>query len=218
MSTLAELRDLVEQDLDDAGNAVWSTGDIDRAIERALSEYSQVNPQQAVDTIELSGDGREIDVSSITDLQRLVRVWYPYTSTDPEDPAEWRRWELWGTTLTILDGDEPASGEVVRLFYHAAQEIEDLNSATATTVPGGDEEIVVLGAGAFAALQMARSAVGAAGVSTETPEHWRAWAKGRMEEFNAWLTFVRGRELRKVMKLVPVDRAGWSRGSGRDTI
>jgi hypothetical protein len=218
MSTLSELRDLVERDLDDTGNAVWSTDDIDRAMERALSDYSQVNPQQAVDTVELSADGREIDVSSITDLQRLVRVWYPYTSSDPEDPPEWRQWELWGTTLTILDGDEPESGDVVRLFYHAAQEIEDLNGASATTVPAADEEIVVLGAGAYAGLQMARSAVGEAGVSTETPEHWLKWAMGRMEEFNGWLMRVRKRELRKVDKRVPVDRRGWSRGSGRDAI
>jgi len=219
MSKLADLRDLVERDLDDTGNAVWATGDIDRAIERALSDYSQVNPQRAVTTKTLAADGREIDISGVSDLVRLVRVWCPYTAASPEDPPEWREWEMWGTTLAILDGDEPASGEVVRLFYHAAQEIEDLNAAAATTVPAADEAVIVAGAGAYAGLQMARSAVGQAGVSTETPEHWLSWAMGRMQDFNERLGAIRKRELRKVDKRVPVDRAGWDRGgSYRDGI
>jgi hypothetical protein len=219
MSTLAELRDLVERDLDDTGNAVWGTEDIERAIERAVEDYSQVNPQESVDTVELSADGREIDISSVTDLLRLVRVWCPYTAADPEDPPEWREWQLWGTTLTILDGDEPADGDVVRLFYHAAHEVEDLNGASATTVPAADESVIVAGAGAYAALQMGRSAVGQAGVSTETPEHWLKWAMGRLDDFNERLGAIRKRELRKVDKRVPVDREGWDRGSSyRDGI
>lgn len=77
MSTLAQLRDLVELDLDDAGNATWSTDDIDRGIEKALRDYSQVNAQQAVGTVTLAADGREVSISTLTGLTRVVKVWFP---------------------------------------------------------------------------------------------------------------------------------------------
>jgi hypothetical protein len=218
MSNLAELRDLVELDLDDSSNAVWSTGDVDRAIARALYEYSQVNPQRTTGTITVSADGREISISSLAGLTRMVRVWHPYTAADPEDPPEWRRWDLWGTTLRVIDGDEPASGEVVRVFYFKEHTINGLGGASSTTVAAEDERVVVLGAGAYAALQKARSAIGEAGVSTETPEHWLKWALSRMEAFSQALASVRARELRRVDRRVPLDRDGWERDETREVI
>ena len=218
MSTLSELRELVEQDLDDAGNAVWATAEIDRAIERALSGYSRARPQEAVGTIALAAAGREVSLSTLTGLTKVVRVWYPYTSTAPEDPPEWRQWELWGGTLYVLDGGEPASGDVVRVYYHKAQTIEDLNSATETTVPAEQEEVVVGGAAGYAAMEKARGSVGEAGVSTETPEHWLEWATGRLDSFNVQLTEIRRQILLGIDKRVPIQRAGWDRDSVRDGI
>jgi hypothetical protein len=209
MGTLSELRDLVEQDLDDAGNAVWSTGDIDRAIKRALAEYSRVNPQQAVGTITLQADGREISTSTLTGMTNIVRVWHPYTSTDPEDPPGWRRWEIWGSTLTILGGHEPASGEVVRVYYHKQHTINGLDGESTTTVPAEDEEVLVLGAAAYAAFQKARGAVGEAGVSTETPEHWLNWGQRRWDDFSTALSGVRLRGLRRLDKRAPLHGDGW---------
>ena len=214
MSDLAALRDLVELDLDDSGNAIWSTDDIDRAIKRALVEYSHVRPQQAVGTITLSADSREVSLSTLTGLIRVVRAWYPYTSTDPEDPPSWVRWELWGSTLYIASGDVPADTLKVRVYYHKLHIIKDLEGGASTTIPIEDEEIVVLGAGAYAAYQEGRSAVAAAGVSTETPEHWLRWAVTRMDAFHERLDLLRRRELLKVDKRVPMDRDGWDRGPG----
>jgi hypothetical protein len=207
MSDLATLRDLVEADLDDSANDVWSTSEIDRAIKRALTDYSHVRPQEATGTITLAADGREISLSTLTGLTRVVRVCYPYTASDPEDPPEWRRFEQWSTTLYVLDGDEPDSGEVVRVYYNKPQTIEDLDSATATTIPDDEEEVVVLGAAAYAAIQKARGAVGAAGVSTETPEHWLAWGTDRMTHFRDKLREIQARETRKLDKRVPIQRA-----------
>ncbi len=218
MSNLATLRDLVELDLDDSANDVWATADIDRAIKRALVQYSEVNPQQIVGTITLAADGREISLSTLTGLSRVVKVWYPYTSTDPEDPPSWVRWETWAGTLYIASGAEPANGDKVRVYYHKLQTIDDLSGASATTVSIEDEEVIVLGAGAYAALQQGRSAVAAAGVSTETPEHWMRWGLNRMDAFYDALRAVRTRELRKIDKRVPMHVDGWERGDYRDGI
>lgn len=218
MSALADLRDLVELDLDDSGNAVWSTDDIDRAIKRALVQYGEVNPQQIVGTIALAGDGREISLATLTGLSRVVKVWYPYTSTDPEDPPSWVRWETWAGTLYIASGAEPANGDTVRVYYHKPQTIEDLDAAAATTVSAQDEEVIVLGAGAYAALQQGRSAIAAAGVSTKTPDHWMKWGLNRMDAFYDALSAVRTRELRKIDKRVPMHVDGWDRGGYRDGV
>jgi hypothetical protein len=211
MSDLATLRDLVERDLDDTDNEVWGTDDIDRALERALAGYSQVNPQQSVTEMELAKDGPEVDISSITGLTRVIKVWYPYDSSAPESPPNWVRWDKWGCTLYISSGDEPAAGETVRIYYHKGHTIQGLDGASETTVPAEDEELLVTGAGAYAALQKARGSVGEAGVSTETPEHWLQWGKSRTAAFNEGLQRVRNRELRRIDKRIPLHREGWTR-------
>jgi hypothetical protein len=211
MSDLATLRDMVERDLDDTGNEVWGTDDIDRALERALADYSQANPQQSVTEMELPEDGREVDVSSISGLTRVIKVWYPYDSSVPESPPNWVRWDKWGCVLYISSGDEPAGGETVRIYYHEEHTIQGLDGASETTVPAEDEELLVTGAGAYAALQKARGSVGEAGVSSETPEHWLRWGRSRMAAFNEGLQWVRSRELRRIDKRVPLHREGWTR-------
>lgn len=213
MSVLADLRDLVEEDLNDTGNAIWSTDQIDRAIQRALGDYSRVSPQRAVGTVTLAADGREVSLASLTGLLRVVKVWYPYTVAEPEDPPEWRIWGRWGGTLRIVDGDEPVNGGIVRVYYFKGHTIEDLDAAAATTVPVDDEEVILTGASAYAALQAGRSSVGEAGVSTKTPEQWLQWATARMRDFQGMLEAVRKRETRAVDKRVPLE-GGWEREAG----
>jgi hypothetical protein len=102
------MRDLVQRDLDDAGNALWATGDIDSAIKRALVDYSV--------------------------------------------------------------------------------------AARSSSVTAEGQEVIVLGAAAYAALQQARSAVAEAGISTETTEHWSTWGANRMRAFANALRAVDIRE------------------------
>jgi hypothetical protein len=211
MSTLAELRDLVELDLDDAGNATWSTDEVDRGIEKALRDYSQVNPQQAVGTITLSADGREVSISSLTGLTRIVKVWFPYDSSDPAHPPNWVEWSLWGSNLYLITLDEPQSGEVARVFYHKNHTINGLDGESSTTIPAYDEEVVVIGAGAYCALQKSRASVEEAGIAADTPEHWLDWAVKRLDDFNERLRQVRQRELLKLDKRVPLEANGWQR-------
>jgi hypothetical protein len=209
VSTLAQLRDLVELDLDDAGNAVWTTDEIDRGIGRALSEYSHVNPAQAVGTIALTEDGREVSLTSLTGLISVVRVWWPYTAGDPEYPPEWVRWQTWAGTLYIVSGSEPQSGDVVRVYYHKEQTVDGLAGEDATSVPSPDEEVILLGAGGYCALAKGRGAVGEVGVSEDTPEHWLRWSTGRLDAFNEALWRVRAREVRRLDKRAPLWREGW---------
>jgi hypothetical protein len=208
----AAIRELVERDLDDTGNDIWSTDDVDRAIERALVDYSQAHPQQSVSTLELSADGREVNMGSISGLTRVVKVWYPYDSCAPESPPNWVRWDKWGDVLYLSSDEEPASGATVRIFYHKVHTVEGLGEAQSTSVPSEDEEALLLGAAAYAVLQKARGSVGKAGISSETPESWLNWAENRMQAFEERLQQVRKRELRRIDKRVPLHREGWEVG------
>lgn len=117
MSNLTTLRDRVESLLKDAANARWTTGELDDAIRRALGRYTERRPLEKVTTLTLTADGREVSLGGVGDLLRPLRVWYPYTASDPEYPPQWVTWEMHGPTTLFLDvADEPQAGDVVRLF------------------------------------------------------------------------------------------------------
>lgn len=153
---LAALRDRVELTLADSGNARWAAGDIDEAITKALEQYSRIDPQHKIGTIALSADGREIDISSLTGLTRVEKVWWDYDSSSPGYPPNWRQFEVWpGPLLYIDDATAPANGDTVRLWYTLPHTIKDLASASATTIPNEDIGYIVTGAAHFAAQQRA---------------------------------------------------------------
>jgi hypothetical protein len=150
-NNLAAIRDRVEARLQDATNTRWATGDLDEAIRTALEQYSKYKPQHKLATVTLGADGREVDVSSLTDLLRVEKVWWDYDSSDPSYPPNYRQFEVWpGDILFIDDREAPSSGDKVRIWYTATHTIEDLDSATATTIPADDEGTIVTGACHFA--------------------------------------------------------------------
>jgi len=219
MSELAALRDLVEGDLDDSANDTWTTAEIDRAIQRALSDYSHVRPQQTIANLTLTAAGRDVDISSLTSLIQVLRIYHPYTVLDPEDPPNWRRFEQFATYCTILDGNVPAIGDVVHVYYTKPQTIHDLAGSTAvTSVAPEHEELIVLGGGAYAAMEKARSAVVQAGISTDTPKHWLSWGKDRMAQFVDALRKIKATETLKLDKRVPITGTGWVRTDTREEI
>jgi hypothetical protein len=150
-SNLTTIRDRVEARLQDASNATWSTDDLDEAIRTALEQYSKYQPQHKLTSITLGAAGREVDISSLTDVLRIEKVWWDYDDTDPSYPPNYRQFEVWpGDILYIDDRTAPSSGDKVRIWYTALHTIEDLDSATATTIPEDDEGTIVTGACHFA--------------------------------------------------------------------
>ena len=191
---LTTMRANVAADLDDAGHVTWSTDELDRAIARALSGYSEACPRRAETTLLLSGAGREVDLSSISGLAGVERVWYPYDAGAPDWPPRWRCFELWPDgTLFLAVPEEPAAGESVRIFYWMAHTLDGLGGATETSLPTEDEETVALGAAGFAALEKARGAVGSLQVSGYTPLQWKEWAEGRLAAYEKRLAQAAGR-------------------------
>jgi hypothetical protein len=191
---LTQMRANVAADLDDAGGDIWSSGELERAIRRALREYSDVCPYRADVVIELEEDGREVDLSDVGELAGVERVWYPYDATSPDWPPRWREFACGaGGVLTLLVSPAPTAGESLMVYYWTPHRLSGLDSATETTLPAADEEIVALGAAGYAALEKSRAAVGQVNVSGYTPLHWAAWAERRLVVFEERLKAVCGR-------------------------
>lgn len=183
-ATLSELRDRVEIKLQDTGNERWSADDLDEFIREALEQYSRRNPNNAIGTIELSSDGREIDISSLSDLLRVDRVWWDYDSSSPGYPPNWRQFQVWsGTLLYIDDATAPSSGDTVRIWYTKPHTIEDLDSATATTVPAEDITYIVVGGAHFAAQSRAVKLSESLNVDKDVVERLSKWAGEQGKNF-----------------------------------
>ena len=216
-TTLSSLRDRVELIVADSANAIWSTSDLDEAIRQALDAYSLARPQTLDTSITLTAAGNEIDISSITTITDVVEVWREYDATDPDDPPQKARFRHWPDlqVVYILGLDEPAQGEVVRIFYTVPHTLSGLDSATATTIPPAHESIVAQGAAAIAALSRALDLNEQVTVDRQTVAQQHQWAEALLEDFKRSLARVAAGALDSAaVPLSPLDRNdtndGWA--------
>ncbi len=179
--TVAALRARLRRDLHDEDPAQqrWTDAELDRHLQRAVRELSLALPREAVATITAPG-GRQLDISSLTDLVEVEAVEFPVGRFPPSLVP----FSLWGQTLTIVGESYPAAGEEVRIYYGALHRLDESGS----TIPQALEELVLLGAAAFAALEWAGYAADRINVGGE--EVWRrflAWGREMMSQFRQGL-------------------------------
>jgi len=197
VSNLAAIRDLVEADLMDSANAYWATGEIDAAIRRALYTYNRLAPRQTDAVIDTAADTREYSLAALTGIMQIVKIWHPWNPTDPAYPPETIDWGIIGSMGTVrLEGANAPAGDgtdKLRVFYHLGYTIEDLDSATATTLNSEGEWLIVLGATAYAAIQLAQSAIGTVNATNMAPTDYRKWADRKLTDFHMALHQLRRR-------------------------
>lgn len=190
-ATLATLRDRVESMLVDTGNAIWGTALLDEAIAQALAEYSEARPRKAVTTLALtsvlSANGREIDISSITGLVMVGKLWAPYTAAG-DDPTE-RAFEHWldDETLYLPGGEALQTSESARIFYAAHHTLNGLDSEVTTTFRTGDDSIIVLGGVAYALLARSNDLTEQVTLSADTVDQLRDLSDDFFREFRGRL-------------------------------
>jgi len=194
MTALAGIRDRVEQLLLDTANAIFTTGVIDEGIRQALDEYNFVNPLKLETSITLAAAGREISLSTLTNLLRVEEVWWPWVSTvETWPPNRVRGFRVYwddGVPYLFLDieeGDQPQSGEKVRVWYTARHSIQDLDSAAATTLPLEHESRIVIGAAGHAAMSRALDLVEIAGTDLYQVGLLGSWGVRKLKEYTNWL-------------------------------
>ncbi len=171
---LAEMRDLVERDLHDETNESWSTDEIDRAIERALQEFSYAIPLEDTHD-EATLASRDIDISSLSDRVVIIAVEYPTGNY----PKTYVRFSAWGDTLSLLVDTEPDGTYDAKVYYGKVHTLDSEGS----TIPTVHERLIAEGAAGFALMQWAAEAINKANVGEDVPRSYRTLGKARVDAF-----------------------------------
>lgn len=175
---LNQMRTLVRRDLhdEDAANYRWSNNEIDRHIQRAVTELSLAVPQEIKATLTTTAGSRNISVSTLTNLINIEAVEYPVD----KHPPVYVRFSLWAQTLALLIEKAPAGSESVYVYYGKLHTLD----ATTSTIPSRLEDLIATGAAAYAALEWSSFATNRVNVGGEsTWRYYQAWGQERLSAF-----------------------------------
>lgn len=214
-TTLTTLRNRIEVLLSDTTNTRFDTNTIDEGISLALAHYTREIPHLNLGEITLTSDGREIDVSSLTYIN-IIRVWSDYDSSDPTHPPEWRAFEEWPNDIIYVnDGDEPATGDVVRLWYTTAHTLNGLSAESVTTFPSHHETYLVTGAAGYAAIARAIDRTEKLNIDGWTHKRLADWGNELLRQYTTALKMITSQAGTRASGIVaspPLDR--WDTGNG----
>jgi len=195
MTTLTTMRASVRRDLKDEISASyrWSDNEIDRAIERAVLDYSLYCPLEQKTTIATTDLSMDVSLSTLTDLVDVVSVEHPVDQV----PAQYRPFGAWGGVITFLNG-YTGDGNNCYIRWLKKHSI----GASTSTVPAHHEAIVALGASAFAVGSQAQYQVNTANTGGgSVDKDYGLWAKERFKQFYAALSRVSTYSNRKLKSL-----------------
>jgi hypothetical protein len=198
---LSDMRTLVRRDLkdEDASNYRWQDNEIDRAIGRAVVELSRYVPREMKSTVATVAGSREIDISSLTDRVSVDKIEFPAD----EHPRSFQRFSVYQDTLTLI-GDVEGDGEDCYVYWG---KVHTLDGST-STIPTYLEDVLALGAEAYAVLAQTQYRIDVAGHGGEQADRdYQSWGNTMLKEFTRQLKrFGKGRKL-KISQLYQGDNA-----------
>jgi hypothetical protein len=192
---LAALRLLIRDDLDDAGSTIWTDDELDRHISNALARLSHHLPRQQLSTLATTSGNREIDISTLTPRVRIVQVEYPKDT----DPRTFPDFSVWIDVLRITSGPIP-DGSNADFYWLSPHTV----SVSESTLSDDDEELLIVGAEAFACRQQAIYQLNR--VATGGPTVDRDWStehKDLLAQFNAGIRQRKGVRRRRMYAPAP---------------
>jgi hypothetical protein len=174
---LAEMIALVRKDLhdEDETNYRWTDGELTRHINRAVGELSESLPLPAKATLPTTAGSRELDISGLNDRIMVVAVEYKIGIT----PPNYQQFSIWGDTLTILSGNQP-DGSNCNVYYGARNTLD----AQGTSLPSKYEDLVVVGACGYAAIEFAVYTINKVNVGgVVTTKEMLEWGNQKIKHF-----------------------------------
>jgi len=176
---LTEMRLTVRRDLkDEESPQRFTDDDIDRAIARAVTEFSKYSPRPQKTLLTTASGSYEIDISSLYPRISVERVEFPVD----ESPRKYVRFDIYEDTLTLRDTQ--GDGTNCAVYWTTSHVLID----TGSTIPYHLEDLIALGATAYAALVLSQYATDKANYGGENVDRdYLYWAKGRLMEFEKGL-------------------------------
>lgn len=178
MTTISDIRTRLRTDLHDtdSANYRWTDGELDRHTQRTVRELSLAVPLEAKTTLAATPGSRDISISGLTDLVAIEAVEYP----TGKYPANYVRFSVWLSTLTLLIDSAPSAVDPVAVYYTKLHTIDGSGS----TVPARYEDVIAAGAAGYAAVEWASFATNRVNVGGQ--DVWRdylTWGQSRLAEF-----------------------------------
>jgi len=122
--THAEVRDAIEQRLQDTANAAWTAAEIDQYIKDALTEISNWVPYRVKDeSLTFASATRELDISAVKDISRIIKAeWI----VDQEPPNFRNITWLDQHTIKIMVEGVPDSGAACYLYLDKRHHLDPI--------------------------------------------------------------------------------------------
>ncbi len=189
MTTLADVRDRLRQDLSDTAALRWPDSQLDRHIEHALSELGLAMPRELSAELATTPGSRDLSLASLTGLVDVEAVEFPVDRFPPLYPG----FSTWASTLS-LHTPSPPDGTDARVYYTALHTLD----GNGTTLTAQQVEVLLTGAGAYAALELASGSTGDLELDPAAAERYSAWARARLTAFRQLLhTYGRKNRIRQ---------------------
>jgi hypothetical protein len=195
VTTLANFRAWLRLDLNDpaGGGSRFADADLDRAVERAVADYSRAYPRLRDEVLASVSGSRDVSLAALTGLWNVEEVEWPLGQY-PSALVDWRL-SPDRQTLTLLTASAPG-GEQLRVRWASKQTVDLAGS----TVPEEHEALVALGAAGFACLAYSMPAAdnfryedGATASTvddTAIPLEWRRRGDALLQEFRHQLALL----------------------------
>ncbi len=180
----------------DSSNYLWATSELDRHIQHAVNDYQRIVPlvnDTVITVANTSSSGPTTPISTRQVINPLpagylwtMRVEYPIDQ-DPPMYLVFREEIPDMGSLYFPVGNPPNVGDSMKIWY---AQMHTLNGTTSTILTE-HEEIISLGAVAYAAQAATRYAQNRLNASVWTPRGIAAFATARMAEYKAMLEDLR---------------------------
>ncbi len=182
---LSTMRLKVRRDLkDEEMPQRFTDDDLDRAIARAVTELSKYSPVQQKSVIATVSGSYDLNISSLAGRLSVDRVEFPVN----ESPRRYVRFEIYQDTLTLKDNQ--GDGTDCTLYWTKPHTLD----GAVSTIPPHLEDLVALGATAYAALVLSQYATDKANYGGENVDRdYLYWARGRIMDFQAGLNKLKSK-------------------------
>jgi hypothetical protein len=176
MTTIADLRDASRIELHDEDDERWADAVLDRHLLRASRELSFAWPREQKSTLSTTAGSRDIALTSLAGLVRVLAVEYP----TGQYPPAYVQFSTFAGTLSMLVDQAPGASEDVIVYWGSLHTLDTMGS----TLPPAAEDAVVTGAAGYAAIEWASFATNRANVSgPEAVDDYMAWGERQLARF-----------------------------------
>lgn len=185
-TTIDDLRDRLRIELrdEDEGAYRWPDETLDRHLQRAVRDLSLVAPRERASTLSTTDGSRDLSLGPLPGLITIMAVEYPTGLY----PPRFVQFSAFAGTLSLLIDQLPGASENVGVYWGQLHTLD----AVTSTLKAAHEDIVILGAGGYAALEWANFSVNRANLSGDDAyRHYHEWGSATLERFRQQLNGLR---------------------------